>query len=101
MNTNDPTVSFFALGDWGGAGITGALSCYTSLIPSLNTPSPAQLSSAKVMGILGSQHNSKFQLGLGDNFYCKFKKVSILFYIKYSTNLLLDLFTSMRISIIL
>jgi hypothetical protein len=73
LNTNDPTVSFFALGDWGGAGITGALSCYTSLIPSLNTPSPAQLSSAKVMGILGSQYNSKFQLGLGDNFYCKLK----------------------------
>jgi hypothetical protein len=72
LNTNDPTVSFFALADWGGIGYSGAYSCYLSFLPSANKASPAQKLSATQMGILGPQYNTKFQLALGDNFYCKF-----------------------------
>ena len=33
---------------------------------------PTGKASAKGMGTVGSQYNTKFQLGLGDNFYCKY-----------------------------
>ena len=78
LNTNDPTVSFFALADWGGIGFTGAYSCYLSFLPSANKASPAQILSATQMGILGLQYNTKFQLALGD--YCKFLLILVLFF---------------------
>jgi len=80
LNTNDPTVSFFALADWGGIGFTGAYSCYLSFLAIANLPSPAQILSATQMGILGLQYNTKFQLALGDNFYCKFLLILVLFF---------------------
>jgi hypothetical protein len=33
---------------------------------------PTGKASAIGMGTVGSQYNTKFQLGLGDNFYCKY-----------------------------
>ena len=59
MYTNDSSVNFFALGDWGGNGL-GALDSAT----------PSGSASAFGMGLFGSQYNTKFQIGLGDNFYC-------------------------------
>ena len=58
LNTNDSVVSFFALADWGGSGF-----------PFLDE-TPAQASSAYRMAKLGASYRTKFQLGLGDNFYC-------------------------------
>jgi hypothetical protein len=77
LNTNDPTVSFFALGDWGGSGSndwTKAISWlnWLSWLPIPNTPTPTQVLSAQKMGVLSSQLDTKFQLGLGDNFYSKY-----------------------------
>jgi len=52
-----------ALGDWGGAG-------YSFGPISAAKPTPTGKASASGMGSIGSQYNTKFQLGLGDNFYC-------------------------------
>ena len=60
LNTNETAVSFFALGDWGGSGIP------------LLSKTPAELSSALQLGKMGSTLQTKFQIGLGDNFYCNF-----------------------------
>lgn len=57
LNTNDSTINFFAIADWGGLPVI------------FRTPS--QQSIADQMALLGPQLNTKFQLGLGDNFYCK------------------------------
>ena len=63
MKTNDATVNFFALGDWGGLGVsTGS--------KAVATASPSGRATAEIMGTMGPKYNTKFQLGLGDNFYC-------------------------------
>lgn len=49
-------MSFFALGDWGG----GGLFSYTS----------AQKTVADQMAKMSSVYDTRFQIGLGDNFYC-------------------------------
>ena len=69
------------MADWGGLGVSGALSCYANFLPSANQPSPAQKLSATQMGALSTKYNTKFQLGLGDNFYCKLYKIK--FFLKY------------------
>jgi hypothetical protein len=65
LNTADSSVNFMALGDWGGAGVSlGSIAVAKS--------TPTGIASAKGMAALGAQYNAKFQLGLGDNFYCNF-----------------------------
>ena len=66
MNTNDPTVNFLVLGDWGGVGVSVA-------DKALAHATPSGMASASMMGSLGSTYNTKFQIGLGDNFYCIYK----------------------------
>ena len=68
MNTADSSVNFMALGDWGGVGVSlGPIAVAKS--------TPSGIASAKGMAALGAQYNTKFQLGLGDNFYCNFFKL--------------------------
>jgi len=72
LNTNEATVNFFALGDWGGFGVsTGSLA--------LAKATPSGFASANLMGSMGSSYNTKFQLGLGDNFYCKNDRNQIMY----------------------
>jgi hypothetical protein len=47
------------LGDWGGGGFTDK--------------TPSQESNSIQMDKMSSSFNSHFQIGLGDNFYCKTK----------------------------
>jgi len=65
LNTTDSSVNFLALGDWGGAS-------YSLGSFSLARQTPSGSASAYGMGLIGAQYNTKFQLGLGDNFYCNF-----------------------------
>ena len=58
MITNESSVNFFALADWGGLPVV-----YRTL---------PQQTSANQMAKLGVKYNTKFQLNLGDNFYCKY-----------------------------
>ena len=56
LNTSDSNVNFFVFAYWGGLPIV-----HRTLI---------QESTAYQMGKLGLKYNTKFQIGLGDNFYC-------------------------------
>ena len=79
------------MADWGGLGVSGALSCYVNFLPSANKPSPAQRLSATQMGALSTKYNTKFQLGLGDNFYCKL--IKFRFSKKFTYNILLSMWS--------
>ena len=63
MNTPDATVNFLAIGDWGGVGVSVGNEA-------LATASPSGKATANIMGSMGATYNTKFQIGLGDNFYC-------------------------------
>lgn len=58
LNTNENSVNFFVLADWGGLPVL-----HQALV---------QKSSARLMAKLAPKYNTKFQIGLGDNFYCNF-----------------------------
>jgi tartrate-resistant acid phosphatase type 5 len=54
--TDDGTIRFFVVGDWGG-------------LPSSPFDTPSEVAVAGAMGTLGVKLNTTFQLALGDNFY--------------------------------
>jgi len=82
--TNEETVSFFAIGDWGGVGVSiGALAVAKS--------TPTGFASAGGMGTMGSELNTKFQLGLGDNFYCNQKIIFNIFNLFNRFNLIANI----------
>ena len=55
MNTSDADVNFFVVGDWGGS--------------TNEHVTKIQASVASLMGKMGNKYNTKFQIGVGDNFY--------------------------------
>jgi tartrate-resistant acid phosphatase type 5 len=52
----DNSISFLVMGDWGGQ-------------PTAPYTTPAEVATAKSMGVIAEKVNAQFVLALGDNFY--------------------------------